>query len=336
MAVNQTFLVFILLFFTFSSGFADELNVEIIDVGSGSCSIAELPEQKYLMFDAGHWIGKKCLNAAKRIIKTGKIELLILSHGDADHIGDASNILAEFEVTTLIRTGHHRTSKTWKKFDVAVKESKLQGMSVINANDGDQLIGRQFSFAGTKVTLLYGKANWDGERLSLSESRNAISIVAKLEYANKAILFPGDTVGRRLKGGINECRAAEHAMVLNQNALPLNADVLIAPHHGANNASSLCFISAVAPKYVIFPAGHKYGHPALATKLRYTSFGIQEANIFRTDLNDVEERSPFDWEDTTKSGCKDKSGDDDVIVKILSSGEISVNYRTPQISYCSM
>jgi hypothetical protein len=200
----------------------------------------------------------------RRIIKTGKIELLILSHGDADHIGDASKILVEFEVTTLIRTGHHRTSKTWKKIDVAVKQSKLQGMSVINANDGDQLIGRQFSFAGTKVTFLYGKANWDGERLSLSESRNAISIVAKLEYANKAILFPGDTVGRRLKGGINE------------------------------------------------------------------------ANIFRTDLNDVEEISPFDWEDTTKSGCGDKSGDDDVVVKILSSGEISVNYRTPQISYCSM
>jgi competence protein ComEC len=335
-AVSQNFLVFILLIFTFSSSFADELNVEIIDVGSGSCSIAKLPDQKYLMFDAGHWIGKKCLHAAKRIIKTGKIELLILSHGDADHIGDASKILTEFDVATLIRTGHRRTSKTWKKFDAAVKQAELQGMSVINASDGDQLIGKRFSFAETRVTLLYGKAYWDGERLSLSESRNAISIVAKLEYANKAILFPGDTIGRSLKGGTNECSAAEHAMVLNQNALPLNADVLIAPHHGANNASSLCFITAVAPKYVIFPAGHNHGHPALATKLRYTNFGIQEANLFRTDLNDVEESSPFDWEDNTKSGCKDKSGDDDVMVKILSSGEISVNYRTPHISYCSM
>jgi competence protein ComEC len=217
-----------------------------------------------------------------------------------------------------------------------ISQSIFDHERVINANNGDQLVGKQFKFAGAKVTLLYGKASWDGEPLNLAKSRNAISIVAKLEFADKAILFPGDTVGRSLKGDMNECRAAEQAMVANQSTLSLKADVLVAPHHGSNNASSLCFITAVAPKYVIFPAGHKYGHPALATKQRYTSYGIQEANIFRTDLNDVEDRSPFDWGDNTKAGCRDKSGDDDIIVKILSSCNISVNYPTLYISFCSM
>lgn len=317
------------------SSFADEVKVQIVDVGAGNCAIAQLPDEKYVVFDAGHWFGKLCFQAMEKINKTGRIELIVISHNDSDHLGDAARIINQYEVGTIVTTGEKRTSKTWKNFNVALLQAEKKGTAILNAYKGDQIVGKQFTFENAKVTLIYGKGKWDGEPLNKAESHNAISIVAKLEFANRAVLFTGDTVGRHLHDPEDVCRAAEKDMVLNQVKLPLKSDILIAPHHGANNASSDCFIQAVSPKYVIFPAGHKYGHPALATKLRFEKFGILNENIFRTDLNDIESDSPFDWEDLTKPGCKDQSGDDDIEIKILSSGEINVNYSNPNLSLCS-
>ncbi|NIQ14291.1 MAG: hypothetical protein GTO02_07775, partial [Candidatus Dadabacteria bacterium] len=63
-------------------------------------------------------------------------------------------------------------------------------------------------------------------------------------------------------------------MVANKDNVSLKSDVIIAPHHGADNGSSKCFIEAVDPTYVIFSAGHRHDHPRAVTAQRYIDHGV--------------------------------------------------------------
>ena len=179
-----------------------------------------------------------------------------------------------------------------------------------------------------KVTLIYGKGNWS--ELSDSENNNAISIAAKYEYDGKSILFTGDTVGRRLNDVDSACKDAEFDMVqlYQQGLVNLKTDVLIAAHHGANNANSSCFINAAKPLYVIFSAGHKHGHPSTKTVNRFVAQGISLQQIYRTDLNDAEQDNLNDWEDQRLENCVDVSGDDDIEIRLIKGQALPlVGYR---------
>ena len=114
-------------------------------------------------------------------------------------------------------------------------------------------------------------------------------------------------------------------MVQNIGTVPVISDVLIAPHHGADNASSTCFSEAVQPTFVIFSAGHRYAHPRQAVAQRYLAHGVQEDHMFRTDRGDDE--GDKEWAVGRISGCKDKPGDDDVEILIPAEGEPVVEYR---------
>ncbi len=78
---------------------------------------------------------------------------------------------------------------------------------------------------------------------------------AELSWAYERALFGGDSVGRHSGNDDSTCIAAEKYMVDNAGVITIDSDVLIAPHHGADNGGSTCFIQAVSPEYVIFSAG---------------------------------------------------------------------------------
>ena len=90
------------------------------------------------------------------------------------------------------------------------------------------------------MTLVAGWPRWDGPGPTPSERLNAISIVVRLEYRGRSILFTGDTVRRRLDDDDDACKDAEQVMVERHGAgqVLLKSDVLIASHHGANNDSA--------------------------------------------------------------------------------------------------
>jgi competence protein ComEC len=146
---------------------------------------------------------------------------------------------------------------------------------------------------------------------------NAISIVVRLVFAGKSILFAGDAVGRK-DDGSEDCWATEKFMVDNVAQVPIDSTVLIAPHHGANNASSDCFIDAVDPEWVIFPAGSKHHHPRAAVAQRYLDHGVPLENISRTDLGDNEGGS--EWAHGATS-TPDGKGDGDIEIIIQPTGK---------------
>ena len=73
----------------------------------------------------------------------------------------------------------------------------------------------------------------------------------RLEYKGFSVLFTGDAVGRH--EGVPQTAspiATEAYLIANQAQWPIKSDVMIAPHHGSDDGSSLDFIKSVAPRYL--------------------------------------------------------------------------------------
>ncbi len=187
-----------------------------------------------------------------------------------------------------------------------------------------------------KVTLLHGlnksPSSWDSDfptnsRTRESRRRNAISLVAQLEYRGKTVLFTGDAVGHR---GNNEdgCIATDRSLVEMEaeEKFNLQSHVLIAPHHGSSNGSCREFIKQVDPGWVVFPAGNNHDHPSYRAVSRYKAEGISNSKIFRTDRGDGE---LYEWKDgNSQKGCKDPVRDDDILIELSGSGaEPIVKYK---------
>jgi hypothetical protein len=51
-----------------------------------------------MVYDAGHWNGRRRRNAVQKLVGNHEIELLVLFHSDADHLGDARRILRRHRV----------------------------------------------------------------------------------------------------------------------------------------------------------------------------------------------------------------------------------------------
>lgn len=156
---------------------------------------------------------------------------------------------------------------------------------------------------------------------------NAGSICVRIECAGKSILLCGDAVGRHLNSPAGTNIATEKYLCDNADELPIDSDVVVAPHHGANNGSSERFIEAVSPSCVIFSAGHDHQHPTQAAAERYTVRGVPISQILRTDRGDDEEGG-FEWKEGSVEGHSDPAGDDDVDILIRPSGEMLVEHRT--------
>lgn len=308
--------------------------IRVVDVGAGLCTVTAAPGGHYMVYDAGHWANQRCLEAVREIVQGSVIDLFVISHSDGDHLGNAAEILAEFEVRRIITTGYERwDTGNWRDMQEAIgNEVRYAGASVQNLASNTLVPGTQIALGSTTVTLVAGWHEWTHTTgLSESELRNAISIVVRLAYAGHFVVYGGDTVGRRIGDSASACKDAEAVMVQNAGAVALQADVLIAPHHGADNGSAKCFIAAVNPRFVIFSAGHQYNHPRDSTAQRYRTHGVALARMFRTDRGD-DEGLP-EWSHGRVTGCRDGTGDDDVEILLPQTGDVQVAYRSP-VSGC--
>src|SRR5574341_373599 len=75
-----------------------DLYVRVVDGGPGLCTITKIPNGHYLIYDAGHWQSTQRLAAARQIVDGDEVDLLVISHSDSDHLGEADDILAAFNV----------------------------------------------------------------------------------------------------------------------------------------------------------------------------------------------------------------------------------------------
>jgi competence protein ComEC len=95
------------------------------------------------------------------------------------------------------------------------------------------------------------------------------SVVLRLTYGDFSIVFPGDVK-----------EAGEERLAPKTS---LNADVLLAAHHGSSHANSIPFLKAVTPETVVIYAGanNQYGFPSQVALDNFAA--VHASNIFRTD-----------------------------------------------------
>jgi beta-lactamase superfamily II metal-dependent hydrolase len=314
------------------------VDIRILDVGAGHSALIKLPGDKYVIYDAGSdklQNGNRTLEQIKEYIPAGStIELLVLSHTDADHINGAEQVVRDYDVKKVLWTGFEagmlggNTTGAVKRLRniLAAKPSTIN----VNLNKEDSTLvpGSGFQIGTTKFTFLcgFGKPPTDWNNLSKAEKLNGVSIVMKVSFAGNSVLFTGDAVGRHITSAEDVILATEDYLV--QNAAQfLPSTILIAPHHGAANGSSVEFVNLVQPKVVIFPAGHEHKHPTKRTALLYLQT-VEQDSIFRTDRGD-DEQSTVEWSFGKKPDCHDLYNDDNIQIQLRGNGSYRVYYMTP-------
>lgn len=318
----------------------DDVYVRVIDVGAGLCCVIRLPGGYNVIYDAG--FGKeatmKSIRDALPDADDG-VNLLVLSHTDADHIGAVPLIFKEHDVDHVLRTGMKPVGGASDQLKAAVaaieaakkNDPELKDHSLADIENPEP--GYTWKFGEAKVRFVsgFGKIpqGWKNE-LGNEQGllNNAPSIVVRVEYRGRSILFCGDAVGRT-SGDPADAKpiASERYLLDHKSEIPFRSDVLVAAHHGADNASSQAFIKEVAPSHVIFSAGNVHGHPRKATALRFLAADIKKRNIRRTDFGSAGESK--EW--THGNGDGDSRGDDDIEVLLTGTGDVRVEYMDADI-----
>lgn len=329
--------------FAFALDPADgDLYCRVVDVGAGQCCIIKIPgkvegDDHYIVYDAGNFQdrGNTAIEAVRDIIPNDeRIDLLVLSHTDADHNAAVPAIVDEYFIDAILRTGQTRSgniTKTLKNARKAIQLSVDEDETVdMNLSDVYLFAGSTRRYGDAFVTMVCGFADveedWDIN--NKSERHNAISICVRIVFKGKSIFLCGDAVGRHLGQADNTPPIATEKFMLEQSGIiPIDSDVLVAAHHGADNGSSMAFIQAVTPSHVIFCAGHKHEHPRATTAERFLAAGIDRGKMFRTDRGDNEGGN--EWPAVTPEAEPDRPGDDDIDVVIRKNGTVEVEYRVP-------
>ncbi len=222
--------------------------VSVLDVGQGSAAFAKVSD-KYLLFDAGpkrgsfdtgYWIISPTL---KKLGVKG-LDLVIISHPQADHIGGLKSLTQEFVVKKILMGSYQG--------DGLYQEVRSSFGAKICLVKRPQLL----SLPKAYLTLLPGKPK------SPLSKVNRESLVARLCYKNPyiCILFPGD---------INFSRERR----LLKAKAPISAQILILPHHGSQGSSSKEFLRSVHPLLSISSSRY-YKHPHPKTLRRLLELGI--------------------------------------------------------------
>jgi competence protein ComEC len=251
------------------AGGDDRLPVSFVDVGQGDSAFVRFPRGATMLADAGGLvassglvapafdIGDRVVAPVLRAAGVRRLDYLVLSHGDPDHIGGATAIVEEF-----------RPRQIWEgipvpRFEQLVRlrsEAHTRGLSWLNVRAGDR-----FDVDGVTVAVLHpDPPDWERQRV-----RNDDSIVLELRWRNASFWLTGD-VGK----------AVERVLPSRMTLAPLR--VIKVPHHGSLTSSSGDFVRAIQPTIAVVSAGRSnhFGHPAAEVLQRYRDAGTE---IFRTD-----------------------------------------------------
>ncbi|MET0384152.1 MAG: ComEC/Rec2 family competence protein, partial [Burkholderiaceae bacterium] len=225
------------------------------DVGQGTAVLVRT-QAHLLLFDTGPRFGDRT-DAGRRLLLPllqargePRIDMLLLSHADADHVGGAQSLIDRMPVLAM--------------------RSSLDARNPLRANaipHTDCAAGQSWDWDGVRFRLLHPLPSDHRP----GAKTNAVSCVLHIADA--------DGRGALLTGDIE---APQEAALLARDAPALRADVLLVPHHGSRTSSTDAFLAAVRPRIAVIQVGYRsrYGHPAPEVMARYRAHGIA---VVRTD-----------------------------------------------------
>lgn len=250
------FLVWLSLIYT--RGAENKLVVNFLDVGQGDAILIQAPKGEILI-DGGP--GRQVLEKLGEILPFSdrKIELIIMTHPDADHINGLVEVLKNYQVDEVIETGVTNDNKAYAEWQKLIKDKNIKDTI---AKKGDKIdLGE-----GVELNFMWPESNLAGQKI---ENTNNTSIVNFLDWGNMDVALTGDA------------ETAVLDKIAEENS-GIKIEILKQAHHGSKNGVSQKFYETFKPDVSVISVGAKnrYGHPDQDTLDILGKLGIK---IYRTD-----------------------------------------------------
>ncbi|MDQ3396853.1 MAG: MBL fold metallo-hydrolase [Deinococcota bacterium] len=237
-----------------AAGVAGELPLQIVffDVGQGDAALIRAPGGQTVLIDGGRDRGM--LSRYLQDLEVERLDLVIASHADLDHIGGLSEAVASFRPRFFMDNGVPHSTQAYQALLSAVAEV---GATYLEAT------ARTISLGPASLAILPPPRR--------SEDQNDNSVGAVLDYGGFRAVFSGDATtrtqdywseayGRRLSG----------------------VQVYKSAHHGSSTGDAPEFMRLLSPQTVVISVGegNQYGHPTPEALSSYEGAG---ATVYRTD-----------------------------------------------------
>lgn len=168
------------------------------------------------------------------------LDLIILTHPDADHVAGFQSILEDYKVDQVMEPGSNTDTATYKKIEETIAARQIP---------------KTLSRRGMRIVLdqrrkIYLSILFPDRNVSHFETNDS-SIVARLTYGHDSFLLTGDSPQKIEK------------YLVSIDGANLKSDVLKPGHHGSKTSTSDEYVALVQPTYAVISAGlnNRYGFP---------------------------------------------------------------------------
>lgn len=227
------------------------LKIFYLNVGQGDSAYIRSPDGFDMIIDGGP--SNIVLSELGSVMPfyDKKIDLMLITNPDKDHIAGLIDVLDRFEVSVVIEPGTTNDTATFKVLEQKIKE---EGAQHLLAYDGLEIfLGEETSFQ-----ILFP------DRDVSSWERNDGSAVGLLTHGDNKFLFMGDAT------------VLTESLVLEKHKEEISdIDILKAGHHGSKTSTGEALLNVTKPDFVIISAGkeNSYGHPSGETLDRIKKVG---------------------------------------------------------------
>jgi competence protein ComEC len=240
---------------------ADRVRLSVVDVGQGEALLLQSPGGRSLLIDAGGTpgpfdIGGRVVTPAVWGLGVRRLNWLLLSHGDRDHVGGAASVLRDLS-----------PDEVWEGIPVP-RDPDRAYLRAVSADLGipwrTVLAGARLEISGVIVEAIHPPPpDWERQKV-----RNDDSVVLRVQYGLVEFWLTGDAGGEFERS----LPASDRGRIR----------ILKVGHHGSRTSTAEAFLEALRPQVALISAGrgNLFGHPSPDVVARLLRAG---ARVFRTD-----------------------------------------------------
>jgi competence protein ComEC len=235
------------------------LKVVFLDVGQGDSILIQAPNGQTMLVDGGRTIemADRVILPQLRAWGAQQVDVLVVTHPDADHISGLVGVLEKFPVALVALTGDQHATQIYERLLLDIRDKNVKALQVRT--------GTVIPFDPAVKLEVLGP----DEALVNQDNTNDGSIVIKLTYGQSSFLLTGDA------------EFAENLSILRRGA-DVRSTVLKLGHHGSSTSTDENWLRAVQPQLGIISAGkdNPFGHPHVEVIRALNQLGIP---YIRTD-----------------------------------------------------
>lgn len=254
------FLIAVLIWLAVFSLENQKLEIIFFDIGQGDSILINTKNNQQILIDGGP--NNSVVDKLGEILPfyDKKIELIILTHPDKDHISGLVEVVKRYKADKILTTGIECSTEVCQILSEQIQKKKIP----VEIAQAGQIISIDNNiFLG----ILNPLENLSGKNV---KNKNDTSIVAKLIAGENSVLLTGDITSK-----------TEENLI--ENNFNLQSDFLKIAHHGSKYSTSENFLNGVSPKAAIISVGkNSWGMP---TKEVLEKLDKSKIKAYRTDID---------------------------------------------------